>query len=128
MKILVGYDGGAPAKKALQLAKKHALAFGATVHVITSLDKGNALETENKALDNLKKVKSEFAEDGIKCQTHLLIRGTFPGEDIVDFAKDNKIDEIIVGVKKLSRVGKLLMGSNAQFVILEAQCPVVCVK
>jgi nucleotide-binding universal stress UspA family protein len=51
-----------------------------------------------------------------------------PGEDLVEFATENKIDEIIVGIKKLSKVGKLLMGSTAQYVILEAECPVVSVK
>jgi nucleotide-binding universal stress UspA family protein len=128
MNILVGYDGSSPSKKALQLAKKHALAFGATVDVVTSMDKGNTVEAENKASDNLEKAKSLFAEKGINCQTHLLIRGMFPGEDIVEFADSNKVDEIFIGVKRRSRVGKLLMGSTAQFVILEAHCPVVSVK
>jgi nucleotide-binding universal stress UspA family protein len=57
-----------------------------------------------------------------------LIRGLSPGEDIVEFAKENKIDEIIVGVKRRSKVGKLLMGSTAQVVILQASCPVISVK
>jgi len=38
------------------------------------------------------------------------------------------VDEIIVGVKRRSKVGKLLMGSTAQYVILQAPCPVVTVK
>jgi nucleotide-binding universal stress UspA family protein len=50
------------------------------------------------------------------------------GEDLVEFAEENKIDEIIVGVKRRSKVGKLLMGSTAQYVILNASCPVVTVK
>jgi nucleotide-binding universal stress UspA family protein len=51
-----------------------------------------------------------------------------PGEDLVQFAKDNKVDEIVVGVKRRSKVGKILMGSTAQFVVLQAPCPVVSVK
>ena len=51
-----------------------------------------------------------------------------PGEDIVGFAKDNGADEIIIGVKSRSKVGKLLFGSTAQAVILQAHCPVVTVK
>jgi nucleotide-binding universal stress UspA family protein len=69
-----------------------------------------------------------FDENEISCDTHLLIRGLSPGEDIVEFAKENKIDEIIVGVKRRSKVGKLLMGSTAQVVILQASCPVISVK
>jgi nucleotide-binding universal stress UspA family protein len=46
----------------------------------------------------------------------------------VQFAEDNQINEIIVGVRRRSKVGKLLMGSTAQHVILNAHCPVVSIK
>ena len=42
MKILVGYDGTNSAKEALNLAKTHAKLFGATVDVITSMEKSQA--------------------------------------------------------------------------------------
>ena len=50
------------------------------------------------------------------------------GEDLVQFAEQNKIDEIILGIRKRSKVGKLMFGSTAQYVILNAPCPVVSVK
>ena len=62
------------------------------------------------------------------CETHLLIRGLSPGEDLVQFSEDNQISEVIVGVRRRSKVGKLLMGSTAQHVILNDRCPVVTVK
>jgi nucleotide-binding universal stress UspA family protein len=130
MKILVGYDGSAPSKEALDLARKHAAAFGASVDVITSMQggPGNRQEDIEKAERGLEWAKSLFADKSIPCMTHLLVRGLSPGEDIVDFARDNKVDEIIVGIKRRSKVGKLLLGSTAQFVILQANCPVVTVK
>ena len=64
----------------------------------------------------------------MECETHLMIRGETPAEDLIDFAEDNGIDEIIVGIAKKSRVGKLIFGSNAQYVILHAPCPVVTVQ
>lgn len=130
MKILVGYDGTNSAKEALVLAKSHAKAFGASVEVITSMQKGT--ESERKDIEQaergLEYARSLFEEDGIDCNTHLLIRGLSAGEDLVEFANENRIDEIIVGVKRRSKVGKLLMGSTAQYVILQAKCPVVTVK
>ena len=130
MKILVGYDGTSSAKEALNLAKTHAKAFGATVEVITSMEKGTEAQREEieQAESGLEWVKSVFEESDIACTTHLLIRGLTPGEDIVEFAKESKTDEIIVGVKRRSKVGKLLMGSTAQYVILNATCPVVTTK
>jgi nucleotide-binding universal stress UspA family protein len=130
MKILVGYDGSNSAKAALKLARKHALAFGATVEVITSMEKGT--ENEQQAIEDAERglewAKSMFSEKQVACKTHLLIRGLAPAEDLVEFAKESNVDEIIVGVKRRSKVGKLLMGSTAQFVILQAPCPVVTVK
>ena len=130
MKLLVGYDGSEVSKEALALAKKHAKTFEAAVHVVTSMVKGAESELEDieQAERGLDYAKSFFKSENINCQTHLLIRGLSPGEDIVEFAKENSVDEIIVGVRRRSKVGKLLMGSTAQYVILKAHCPVVSVK
>ena len=62
------------------------------------------------------------------CLDPVMVRGLTPGEDIVEFANDHKVDEIIIGIEKKSKVGKLLFGSNAQYIILESNCPVVSVK
>ena len=130
MKILVGYDGTNSAKEALNLAKSRAKALGASVEVVTSMQKGT--ESEKKDIEQAERglayAKSLFDEDKIACGTHLLIRGVSPGEDLVEFAKEHRMDEIVVGVKRRSKVGKLLLGSTAQYVILQAPCPVVTVK
>ena len=130
MKILVGFDGSNSAKDALVLAKKHAAAFDATVTIVSSLTGGSvthAVEVEH-ATEDLELAKKMFDEDGIPCETKLLVRGMTPGEDIVDYAKEKAIDEIIIGIKRRSKVGKLLFGSNAQYIIIKAPCPVVTVK
>ena len=130
MKILVGYDGSNSGKEALDLAKNHAMAFKGEVDVITSMLKGTEKERADmdQAKRSLEYAEALLKENNIPCKTHLLIRGLTPGEDLVEFAKENNIDEIIVGVKRRSKVGKLLMGSTAQYVILNAHCPVVTVK
>jgi nucleotide-binding universal stress UspA family protein len=130
MKILVGYDGTNVAKEALNLAKSYAKVFGASVEVVSSMQKGT--ESERKVIEQaergLEYAKSLFEKDGIACNTHLLIRGLSAGEDLVQFANENQIDQIVVGVKRRSKVGKLLLGSTAQYVILQAECPVISVK
>jgi nucleotide-binding universal stress UspA family protein len=130
MKILVGYDGTNAAKEALNLAKDHAKVFGAEVDVVTTMHSGT--ESQSKEIEDAERglewAQALFDENTIPCKTHLLIRGLSAGEDLVDFAKENNINEMIVGVKRRSKVGKLLMGSTAQYVILNAPCPVVSVK
>jgi nucleotide-binding universal stress UspA family protein len=130
MKIMVGYDGSGAAKNALDMAKKHAKAFGAKVYILTSMVKGTERQLEDieKAERDLEGIKTFFENERVPCEVHLLIRGLSPGEDLVQFAKEHKIDEIIVGIEKKSKVGKFVFGSNAQYVILEAPCPVVTIK
>ena len=129
MKILVGYDGSDLAKRALKLAQDHAKAFGAEViHVLYS--KVTDLPTKQHKLDeqDMDDLRSSVEKNGLLCETHLLIRNMEPGPHLVMFAEEHAIDEIVIGVKMRSKVGKLLMGSTAQHVILEATCPVVSVK
>lgn len=130
MKILVAYNDLGIENNILTVALRHAKAFNAEVDVLTSLEEGTESDIKNiaSAEKSLEKVKKYFEKEKISCKTHLLIRGVTPGEDLVSFAKDNAIDEIIIGVKRRSKVGKLLFGSNAQYVILQASCPVVTVK
>jgi nucleotide-binding universal stress UspA family protein len=49
-------------------------------------------------------------------------------EKLGAYPKKESTNEIIVGVKRRSKLGKLLMGSTAQHVILNAPCPVVSIK
>jgi len=130
MKILVGYDGTTQAKLALDVAKKHAQAFRADVYVVKSLTGEAETTTEEikQAQEELEYTEGFFSESGIPVETHLLIRGFSPGEDLVRFAQEQDVDEIVVGVKKTSAVGKVLFGSNARYVILHAHCPVVSAK
>lgn len=130
MKILVGYDNSKKSAKALDLAQKHALAFNAHVDVFTASGHSPELHSTeiNKLKKNLDDIKKEFQKNGISCQTHIVFRSLSQGEDLVEFAKENDIDEIIIGVKHRSKIGKLIMGSTAQYIILEASCPVVTVK
>ena len=130
MKIVVGYDGSDAAKEALLVAKKHARAFDGKVYVLTSLvgGMGESSEDMEKAKRNLDDARKSVEKDGIPVEQHLLVRGLDPGEDIVLFAEDNQVDEIIIGVVKKSKVQKFLFGSNAQYVLLHAPCMVIAVK
>ena len=130
MKILVGYDYSTVTQDVLALAKKHAQAFKAEVHLLRSMERNPELQrdTIQQAEQNLDQVKREFANMGLACDTHVVVSTLSAGEDIVQFAEQNNIDLIVIGVRKRSKVGKLLFGSNAQLIILTAPCPVLTVK
>jgi nucleotide-binding universal stress UspA family protein len=130
MKILVGYDGSKVAEDVLKLAREHARLFEAGIYLFTSLQQGPELKKGDieEVESRLDQLKLSFDFDKIPCETHASVTFQTPGEDLVLFAKNNDIDLIFVGVKKRSKVGKLVFGSTAQYVILEAPCPVVSIN
>jgi nucleotide-binding universal stress UspA family protein len=130
MKILVGYKGTDVGKDLMDIAVKHAKAFNGEILIVTSMVGGDKTEGQEfvDAEKNLGQAKAYFDDFGVKSQTHLLVRGFEAGEDIVRFAQEKNVDEIIIGVRSRSKVGKLIFGSTAQVVILDAHCPVLTVK
>ena len=130
MKILVGYDGSEIAEGALKEAHKHAHVFNADIYIVTSLEQSSTLEKAEieKAEGELEYLRTPFNIDDIPCETFVAVSYLSAGEDLIQFAKENNIDEIFIGVSKRSKVGKFVFGSTAQYVILNAPCPVVVVK
>jgi nucleotide-binding universal stress UspA family protein len=130
MKIMVGFDGSKVAEAALALAAEHAQAFGAQIFLVHSMVGGPDVakrDFENNERE-LEYHKNEYKKKDIACESLLSVRGLEPGEDLVRLAEEQQVDEIIMGVRRRSKVGKLVFGSSAQYVILNAPCPVVTVK
>lgn len=130
MKFLVAYNGSLVAKRALELAKAHAKTLNAEVMIITSMEGGSREKPEEitKANEDLEYALGIMQAAGITCEGHELARGLSPAEDLVMFAEENEVDQIYVGIEKRSKVGKILLGSTAQYIILKAHCPVITVK
>jgi len=87
MKILAGCDGSGTSEKVMEVAILHAKAFDAEIKLVTSIVSGD--EKNMEQIDETKR-RLEYAEEiltksGVRCDTHLLIRGLFPGEDIGQF-------------------------------------------
>ena len=140
MNILICYDGSPIARRALSTGVKLGNALDAEVHIFYSIapnkDTNEVFEfIKNEAEKETEKAKKEAAEacrivekSGLVCKTHILFEEKNPGEDIVDFAKQIEAEYIVIGVRTQSRVGKLLFGSTAQYVILNSSCPVMTVR
>lgn len=131
MIIMVCYDGSSPSKIALQTTKKYAEAFNAKVLATTALegDPKDQLNKLDKAERIIKEAKKFFEESNLECDTKLLPANNMSiGENLIFLAEDKRVDKIIIGTSRKTKVGKFVFGSTTQHVILNAPCPVVAVK
>lgn len=127
---MVCFDGSKAANHALHIAKKRAKQLGANIFLVTSMVGSKDVSAKDylTAEKLLQKKKSEVSAEDITCKTLLSVKNLTPGENIARIANEKGMDEVYIGIKKRSKVGKLLFGSTAQYVILNALCPVVTVK
>ncbi len=131
MSIMVAYDGSEASKEALSLAKAHAKAFNDEIEVVRAEERSAELDYSNihKAEQKLEnEINTLMNGENIPFKTTLLVSSSTAGEEIVRHLAVKNSKEICLGVRRRSKVGKLLFGSTAQYVILSAPCPVVTTK
>lgn len=130
MNIVVGFDGTNAAREAVSLAEKHAQIFKAKITLVYSMVGGPEVPRRDFEIaeNSLEHEKTGLIDKGFECETIMSVRGLEAGEDLVRIAEEHQADEVIIGVRRRSKVGKIIFGSTAQFVVLNAPCPVVTVK
>ncbi len=129
MKVLVGFITSPEGEAALEAAIAEAKLRDATLVVVHSLIGGGRDEDKMPEYTvALRDVASRLESEGVDHQIRELVRGNSPGDDLLRFAADESVDLIVIGVRRRSPVGKLVLGSNAQDVLLGADCPVLAVK
>ena len=128
--IVVGYVPKPEGRAALRRAAEEARLRNARLVVVNfhrggrDFDREDALESESQ----LEEVRSQLDAAGIEHEIRQLVRGLDPAEDLVGVATELEAEFIVIGLRRRTPVGKLILGSNAQRVLLEAPCPVLAVK
>lgn len=128
MSIIVGYTPTPEGEAALQHALVEAKAHGHDLLVVnvsaTSDPPTKTFATE----DELETVRRILNQGGVGYTLRQLVRGKDPAEEIIALAEQTEAELIVIGLRPRTPVGKLLLGSNSQQILLGAGCPVVAVK
>jgi nucleotide-binding universal stress UspA family protein len=132
-RILLAYDGGAPAKRAMEQAARLARAFGASITVISVMPSHLGLRTLDDPFDD-ETVHSRQLEDaqaflegsGIDTET-LLVRGD-PARRLLAIARKDRYDTIVLGSRGRGATSRLLLGSVSAYVASHAKATVVIVR
>jgi nucleotide-binding universal stress UspA family protein len=73
-------------------------------------------------------LETKLEASGVDHEVRHLVRGFEPAEDLISIAEASGADLIVIGLRRRTPVGKLILGSNAQRILLDAPCPVLAVK
>jgi nucleotide-binding universal stress UspA family protein len=128
--IVVGYVPKAEGRAALRRAAEEAKLRDAKLVVVNSHRGGRGFDSDEAAASDvaLTEVREQLDSTGVPYEVRQLVRGLDPAEDLVAVAEQVQAEFIVIGLRRRSPVGKLILGSNAQRVLLDAPCPVLAVK
>ena len=128
MVIVVGYYPAAPGRAALVRAIEEARLRRGRVVVVNS-SRGDALVDPRLAQgEDVDQLETTLKASGVEWQLQQPVRGREAAEEILEAAEATRADLIVIGIRHRTPVGKLIMGSTAQRVLLGARCPVLSVK
>jgi len=120
--IVVGYVAKPEGEAALQKALEEATLRGGRLVLVSAQRSAGDGEAE------LVGARETLAASGIEHEVRVTTGSFEPAEDLLAVAEELGAGLIVIGLRRRTPVGKLLLGSNAQRILLDAQAPVLAVK
>jgi nucleotide-binding universal stress UspA family protein len=128
MTIVVAYvprpEGLAALDKGIEIAKRRKERL-----LVVNAGPGGAKEDAALAdVLDVEKIERRLSEPGLDAQFKQFVRGKNAVQEIEAMVEELPASLLIIGLRKRSPVGKLIMGSVAQELLLSVSCPVLAVK
>ena len=128
--VVVGYVAKPEGEAAVEQGIAEARLRNATLIVVNSHRGGREFDDDTSAQteQDLSALEARLKESGLEYELRQLVRGFEPAEDLISIAGATDAELIVIGLRRRTPVGKLILGSNAQRILLDAHCPVLAVK
>ncbi|PKO28760.1 MAG: universal stress protein UspA [Betaproteobacteria bacterium HGW-Betaproteobacteria-5] len=128
MTILVAYaprpEGLAALDKGIEIAARR----GEYLLVVNASPGGSTQDSPLLSTEERENVEKRLAVAGIAARFEQFVRGKGVVEEIEELVDSQHVSLVVIGLRKRSPVGKLLLGSTAQDILLSVPCPVLAVK
>ena len=130
MTIVVGFVATKEGRAALNRAIDEARSRGSRLVVVSSNRGARDFDPEAARIaeEELEQMTADLRASGTEVEIRQLVRGNDPAEDLIAAADETGADLIVIGLRRRTPVGKLILGSNAQRILLDAPCAVLAVK
>jgi nucleotide-binding universal stress UspA family protein len=128
MTILVAYvarpEGQAALDKGMEIAKRR----HERLLVVNASPGGTKEDPSMIDTDEVERIEKMLRDAGLDAEFKQFVRGKSAVEEIEAMVESLNVSVLIIGIRKRSPVGKLIMGSVAQELLLSVSCPVLAVK
>jgi len=128
MTILVAYAPRPEGRAALEKGIEIACRRKERLLVVNAISGGNQDDPSRADTIDIEAVEKRLAASGLDAEFKQFVRGKNAVTEIVELAQSPEVSLVIVGLRKRSPVGKLIMGSVSRDIILSVPCPVLAVK
>lgn len=128
MTIVAGYiptpEGVAAVDHAIDLA----VLSGAKLVVVNTGHYGDNANPSFATAEDLDALRDQLAQIKLEHEVRQVTQGRSAAEEVLDVASEVDATLIVIGIRRRTAVGKLITGSTAQQILLDADCPVLAVK
>ncbi|MFD1212968.1 universal stress protein [Arthrobacter sp. GCM10027362] len=128
MSILVGYIPTPVGEAAAQAAIAEARLRGEKLFVVNSVREGALVDKSVASDEDLARIAADAATAGIEVSILESTHSDDLAEEVLALAEAHDVSLIVIGLRQRTQVGKFIMGSHAQRILLQADRPVLAVK
>lgn len=125
MPVVVGFIPTAEGRAALESGIVEAGRRDSRLEIMVHATRGSDEESMEAAIAE---AVERLDASAIDYQVHQVERGGDVADDLIELAEQSGAGLIVIGLRRRSPVGKLILGSNAQRILLDAPCAVMAVK
>jgi nucleotide-binding universal stress UspA family protein len=126
--IIVGYVPTPEGVAALESAIDEARRRGQRLVVVNSSRGESLVDKRFASGTEWDSVEDQLAASGVEHELTQLVESKDAADQILTLAQELNAELIVIGLRRRTPVGKLILGSQAQTILLEAECPVLAVK
>ncbi|MGP9536500.1 universal stress protein [Brachybacterium sp. AOP43-C2-M15] len=124
--VLLAYVPSATSEAALAFAVKEAERRGDSLLVLASERAPDPRKA--RGVTDRRPLDERLEETGLEYELRTVPKRDDPADDILDAVEHDDVSLVVLGIRKRTPIGKILLGSTSQRVAIESPVPVVLVK